>query len=147
MYETIGELIKLNILEEAEKIRKEFKVSDTSETWWHLKAKNLAKGQHWDELEKFSKSKKSVIGYEPFITYCMEANNPQEARKYFLKVLPENKFKCLIKMKSLGEALEMAYQSKDELGINLVISKCDHSTQRSLIDKAKQLKLELIQQK
>ncbi len=64
VYETIGELIKLNILEEAEKMRKEFKISDTSETWWHLKAKNLAKGHLWDELEKFSKSKKSVIGYE-----------------------------------------------------------------------------------
>jgi hypothetical protein len=35
-------------------------------SWWHLKAKNLAKGNLWDELEKFSKSKKSVIGYEVF---------------------------------------------------------------------------------
>lgn len=136
----------MNILEEAEKMRKDFKLSDTSETWWHLKAKNLAKGHLWDELEKFSKSKKSVIGYEPFITYCMEANNPLEARKYFSRVLPENKFKCLIKMKSLGEALDMAYQNKDEHGISIVISKCDHSTQRALIDRAKQLKLELIQQ-
>lgn len=33
-------------------------------SWWHLKAKNLAKGGLWDELEKFSKSKKSLIGYE-----------------------------------------------------------------------------------
>ncbi len=32
LYETMGQLIRLNILEEAEKIRKEFKVSDTSET-------------------------------------------------------------------------------------------------------------------
>jgi hypothetical protein len=32
--------------------------------WWHLKAKNLSQGHLWDELEKFSKSKKSVIGYE-----------------------------------------------------------------------------------
>ena len=72
LYETIGELIKLNILEEAEKIRKEFKISDTSETWWHLKAKNLAKGHLWDELEKFSKSKKSVIGYE--VSFYLDFN-------------------------------------------------------------------------
>jgi hypothetical protein len=32
LYETIGHLIKLNLLDEAEKIRKEFKISDTSET-------------------------------------------------------------------------------------------------------------------
>jgi len=31
LYETLGELIKLNLGEEAEKIRKEFKLSDTSE--------------------------------------------------------------------------------------------------------------------
>ena len=32
LYETIGELIRTNIQEEAEKLRKEFKISDTSET-------------------------------------------------------------------------------------------------------------------
>jgi hypothetical protein len=32
LYETVGHLIKLNLLDEAEKIRKEFKISDTSET-------------------------------------------------------------------------------------------------------------------
>lgn len=38
----------------------------------------------------------------------------------------------------------MAFQGKDELGINLVISKCDQS-QRNIIDKAKSMKLELLQ--
>lgn len=33
LYETIAELIRINIQEEAEKLRKEFKISDTSETW------------------------------------------------------------------------------------------------------------------
>jgi hypothetical protein len=143
LYETIGDLIKCNILDEADKLRKEFKIADSSELWWHLKAKNLAKGHLWEELEKFSKSKtKSVIGYEPFVNYCMDHNNVQEAKKYFPKVLPENKFKCLIKMKCLSDALDYAFQNKDENGINIVISKCD-STQRLIIDKAKSLKLEL----
>jgi len=31
LYETVGELIKLNLSDEAEKLRKEFKISDTSE--------------------------------------------------------------------------------------------------------------------
>jgi hypothetical protein len=64
-----------------------------------LKAKHLAKGQLWEELEKFSKSKKSVIGYEPFVNYCMDMNNAQEAKKYFPKVAVENRLKCLIKMR------------------------------------------------
>lgn len=147
LYETLGDLIKLNILEEAEKLRKEFKISDTSEIWWHLKAKNLAKGHLWEELEKFSKTKKSPIGYEPFVNYCMDSNNVQEAKKYYTKVtVPESKFKCLIRMKQLSEALNVAFQNKDELGINLVISKCD-SSQRLIIDKAKSLKLQLAQQR
>jgi hypothetical protein len=31
LYETIADLIRLNILEEAEKMRKEFKISDSTE--------------------------------------------------------------------------------------------------------------------
>ncbi len=44
-----------------------------------------------------------------------------------------------LKMQDLG------LKNKDELGINLVISKCDPS-QRNIIDKAKQFKLEQIKQ-
>jgi hypothetical protein len=51
-----------------------------------------------------------------------------------------------MKMKQLSEALTVAFQSKDELGINLVISKCD-SSQRLIVDKAKSLKMELAQQR
>jgi len=143
LYETIGDLFKLNILEEAEKLRKEFKIPDTSESWWHLKAKSLAKGHLWEELEKFSKSKKSPIGYEPFVNYCMDSNNVIEAKKYYLKVtVPENKFKCLIRMKMLSDALDVAFQNKDEHGINMVINKCDN-TQRIIIEKAKGLKAQL----
>ncbi len=32
LYETLGELIRLSLLDEAEKMRKEFKISDTSES-------------------------------------------------------------------------------------------------------------------
>lgn len=67
VYETIGELIRKGLLDEAEKTRKEFKISDTSESWWHIKAKHLAvNGNMWDELERFSKSRKSPIGYEVY---------------------------------------------------------------------------------
>lgn len=35
--------------------------------WWWLKLKALAESKDWDGLEAFAKSKKSPIGYEPFI--------------------------------------------------------------------------------
>lgn len=34
--------------------------------WW-IKLKALARNKDWDGLENFSKSKKSPIGYEPFV--------------------------------------------------------------------------------
>ena len=43
------------------------------------------------------------------------------------------------------DALDIAKQNKDMLGINLVISKCDPNTQKSLIEKAKIVKAELMQ--
>ncbi len=74
----------------------------------------------------------------------MANDNVQEAKKYFPKVLPENRFKCLIKMRCLLDALDLAKQNKDLLGINMVISKCDPQSQRNLIEKAKVVKAELI---
>lgn len=34
--------------------------------WW-IKLKALARNKDWDGLENFAKSKKSPIGYEPFV--------------------------------------------------------------------------------
>ena len=31
LYETLGELVRMNLLDEAEKLRKEFKISDATE--------------------------------------------------------------------------------------------------------------------
>ena len=57
----------------------------------------------------------------------------------FFKDYFENLKRCL------QDALDIASQTKDILGINLIISKCDTQTQRSLIDKAKAIKVDLIQ--
>jgi hypothetical protein len=51
----------------------------------------------------------------------------------------------LIIVRCLGDALEMAYQNKDVLGINLVMSKCDPVSQKTMIERAKSLRVELSQ--
>lgn len=38
--------------------------------WWWLKLKALSQSTDWDGLEAFAKSKKSPIGYEPFVVRC-----------------------------------------------------------------------------
>jgi hypothetical protein len=87
LYETLGELVRRNLLDEAEKIRKDFKIADSSETWWHIKAKSLALGHLWDELEKFSKSKKSPIGYEVKLIFHFKKKRHINLKKFFSRRL------------------------------------------------------------
>ena len=75
----------------------------------------------------------------------MDENNIQEAKKYFPRVAPENRFKCLLKMKCLNDALDIAKQNKDILAVSLVISKCNLASQKPLIERAKAVKQELMQ--
>lgn len=49
----------------AERVRADWKVPD--KRWWWVKLKALAEVKDWDGLEGFAKSKKSPIGYEPFV--------------------------------------------------------------------------------
>jgi hypothetical protein len=41
--------------------------------------------------------------------------------------------------RNLSDALDLAYETKDEFGINMVLAKCD-SNQKTLIEKAKALR-------
>ena len=41
--------------------------------------------------------------------------------------------------RNLSEALDLAYETKDEFGINMVLAKCD-SSQKTLIERAKALR-------
>jgi hypothetical protein len=89
----------------------------------------------------------------------MKENNLNEAKKYYPKVTSENRVKFLILIKyvqvflifllyiykvlnfyrNLSDALDLAYETKDEFGINMVLAKCD-SNQKTLIEKAKALR-------
>ncbi|XP_032222411.2 vacuolar protein sorting-associated protein 16 homolog isoform X2 [Nematostella vectensis] len=121
--DTIEKCIELGHLKDAEKLRKDFKVPDVHYHW--VKAKALAGSRNWTELEKFSKSRKSPIGYEPFVDFCLQQNHRIEAEKYIAKVQPENKAKYYLKIGKLEEAADAAFNLKDEEGLQLVLKKCD----------------------
>jgi len=61
----ISRLIAEGFSKRAEKVRNDWKVPD--KRWWWVKLKALAEIKDWDGLEAFAKSKKSPIGYEPFV--------------------------------------------------------------------------------
>lgn len=94
MHETIRRLLKLGDIKNAEKKKAEYKVPD--KRFWWLRIQVLAETFQWSELEKFSKSKKSPIGYEPFVEVCLKQKNIEEAKKYLPKCRNDKKAKCYI---------------------------------------------------
>jgi hypothetical protein len=50
------------------------KVKKTDGRFWWIKIKALARNKDWEGMEAFAKSKKSPIGYEPFVVSCLGPN-------------------------------------------------------------------------
>ncbi|KAK8763267.1 hypothetical protein V5799_034125 [Amblyomma americanum] len=96
VHETMQRLMEIGEMKLAEELCKDFRVPE--KRFWWLKIKVLADKELWMELEKFSKSKKSPIGYEPFVDICWEHKNKFEAQKYMQKVKDENKVRYLVKI-------------------------------------------------
>lgn len=89
IHDTILQLLQIGELKEAERIKSDFKVPD--KRFWWLRIITISEKYKWDDLEKFAKSKKSPIGYEPFVEVCLRQNNLHEARKYIIKCRDDRK--------------------------------------------------------
>lgn len=40
--------------------------------YWWLRIQSMADNNSWEDLDQFSKSKKSPIGYAPFVDVCLQ---------------------------------------------------------------------------
>jgi len=114
---SISDSIFNSILERQDKkalaLKSKFSVPD--KRYWWLRIKALSKGEYWDELENFSKSKKSPIGYSPFVQVCLDRNNLSEASKYVLKVTDSReKVDYCILLGMWKEAIDAAVLAKDQ---------------------------------
>ncbi|CAG8544325.1 9832_t:CDS:10 [Racocetra fulgida] len=81
--ETVHKCIIANQSNRANKLKSDFKIPDKR---FVLKA--LVEMRDWEELDRFSKSKKSPIGYEPFVEECIKATQQSEAAKYIQRCDP-----------------------------------------------------------
>lgn len=95
VYDTLKRLLQVGDIKMADKIRSEYKIPERR--FWWAKIQVLAETFQWDELEKFSKSKKSPIGYEPFVEVCLNHQNVDEAKKYIPKCRDERKISWYIR--------------------------------------------------
>ncbi|XP_054162261.1 vacuolar protein sorting-associated protein 16 homolog [Oppia nitens] len=141
LHQTMRQLIVDKEYKLSEELKKEFKVGDRR--YWWLKVTVLAEMGEWLELEKFSKIKKSPIGYEPFVDICLDHHNRYEAQKYLLKINEENRVKYYVRCGLLEDAAKFAFEAKDIEALDYVLSKCG-PTNRMLADKIITLKSQII---
>nr|CAG4649104.1 EOG090X01BU [Scapholeberis mucronata]SVE93461.1 EOG090X01BU [Scapholeberis mucronata] len=128
--DTLKLLMRQRDWKETEEVVKKFKVPERR-LWW-LKVTTLAELGDWMELEKLSRSKKSPIGYEPFVDVCLEFNNVVEAQRYLPKVEEHVSIKYYVKAKLFTEAAQIAFQRKDTEALHYIQSRC--SSNREAVD-------------
>ncbi|MEE6489900.1 hypothetical protein FKM82_015712 [Ascaphus truei] len=142
LHDTVYNLILDGMQKKAEQLYKEFKIPD--KRYWWLKISALAEKEDWEELEKFSKTKKSAIGYLPFVEICMKHQNKFEAKKYALRVNPDQRVKAFLLVRDLDQAAEAAIEHKNENEMNLVLSKCTSVADNLIAEKINRAKAQTL---
>ncbi|CAG8569116.1 1317_t:CDS:10 [Ambispora gerdemannii] len=120
--ETVHKCIMAKESSKADKLRSEFKIPD--KRFWWIKLKALVEMREWTELDKLAKSKKSPIGYEPFVEECIKAMQHREAAKYVLKCEPTVRPGLFIKVGDFKAAGQEALGLKDVQLLREIRSKC-----------------------
>ncbi|XP_067389630.1 vacuolar protein sorting-associated protein 16 homolog isoform X2 [Emydura macquarii macquarii] len=142
LHDTVYGLILEGSHKRAEQLCRDFRIPD--KRFWWLKISALAEREDWEEMEKFSKSKKSPIGYLPFVEICMKHHNRHEAKKYAARVTPEQRVKACILVGDLDQATDAAIEHKNESEMNLILSKCTASTAASVVEKINRAKAQIL---
>ncbi|KAL1996195.1 hypothetical protein VTN49DRAFT_247 [Thermomyces lanuginosus] len=112
--ETVYRLILSGYGKRAQKIRSDFKMSET--TYWWIRLRALVAKRDWGELEEISKAKKSPIGWEPFYNEILGAGNTKLASTFIPKCthLPvEERIEMWVKCGLIVKAGEEALKAKD----------------------------------
>lgn len=108
---TVYKLITINQGSRASKVKSDFKMPD--KRFWWIKLRALVEIRDWDGVATLAKSKKSPIGYEPFVEECVKAGQFTEASKYIQRCDPHLRAGLFLKIESYAEAGEEAFQQKD----------------------------------
>lgn len=74
------------------------KVSDRKYLW--IKVRAFGRSKQWAELSALAKTKKSPIGFAPFVDVCLEAGEKSVAVKYLPLLVPEERLKYLVKVRN-----------------------------------------------
>ncbi|KAI0732710.1 vacuolar protein sorting-associated protein 16 [Fomitopsis betulina] len=78
--ETIRTCLVNGMAKRADKLKTEFSVPD--KRFWYVKLHALTTTRDFDGLDAFARSKRSPIGYEPFVRHLVEKDHKKEAATY-----------------------------------------------------------------
>ncbi|KAJ7269847.1 vacuolar assembling sorting protein VPS16 [Mycena rebaudengoi] len=81
--ETIRTCLLNGMSKRADKVKSDFKVPD--KRFWYVKLQALITIGDFEGLDTFSKSKRSPIGYEPFVRHLVETGHSKEALAYVVR--------------------------------------------------------------
>eukprot|EP00051_Salpingoeca_urceolata_P027676 m.482711 g.482711 ORF g.482711 m.482711 type:complete len:836 (-) comp22644_c0_seq1:37-2544(-) len=120
--DTMFQVLVAGDIDSANKLKKEFAVPPRR--FWTIKVKALAQARNWPELERFAKSKKSPIGYGPFVDECIAMSNTTEAQKYIAKLPPDQKVPYLIRTLDFTGAVEAAVACRSDEQLDMIAAAC-----------------------
>eukprot|EP00771_Trimastix_marina_P002573 gnl/Trimastix_PCT/3712.p1 GENE.gnl/Trimastix_PCT/3712~~gnl/Trimastix_PCT/3712.p1 ORF type:complete len:895 (-),score=303.24 gnl/Trimastix_PCT/3712:119-2803(-) len=130
--DTLTSLIAHGAYQEANQLVKTSKLPD--KRYWWIKLRALAHAGQWEMIEQMG-SKKSPIGFEPFVEVCMQHNNNTEARKYVTKISNAlNKFEFLIQLGMFDEAHAAVSQIRDKEELHSVHSRLTDPNAREVVE-------------
>ncbi|KAK4048038.1 Vacuolar protein sorting-associated protein 16 [Microbotryomycetes sp. JL201] len=78
----------------ADKLRSDFKVSD--KRFWYIKMKALVSLRDWESLELFARSKKSPIGFEPWVEHLIATGHHRQAVNFIGRCEPKNRVELYV---------------------------------------------------
>ncbi|XP_048000974.1 vacuolar protein sorting-associated protein 16 homolog [Leguminivora glycinivorella] len=122
LHDTVKKLLEQGEVKLADKLRSEYKMPDRR--YWWLRILTLAEKDDWEELDRFSKSKKSPVGYEPFVDACLKYRKNDEALKYLPRCKDDIRVKYYVKAGFYEEAALVAFEQRDQNALFYVKNKC-----------------------
>ena len=128
LHQTLDQLLREKEVKLADKLKSEFKLSERKYFWLKVTLKDaipmlffkfsfqvraFGESGQWAELNALAKTKKSPIGFAPFLEVCLKQGERAQAAKYLSLLGQEDRLRYALKLGALGEAAEAAFVLRD----------------------------------
>lgn len=89
--------------------------------FWYIKLYALTESKDFDGLDVFAKSKRSPIGYDPFVHHLVEKGYSKEAATYVAKCYPSKRADLYVKCGDWRSAARECKERNDKAKLEFVV--------------------------